>query len=214
MKVKLEKFSNFVIFQTASGKVHIDVFFKDDNLWLTQKKIAELFETTKQNISLHLKNIFADNELEEISVVKDFLTTAEDGKNYKTKFYNLDAIIAVGYRVNSYQATQFRIWATKIIKEYTIKGFAMDDNRLKQIKNFGKDYFEPNISLKEAISKEGVGMNHIASSGTAAYLSALLDPEIDEEVVRKAVNFGYVHQIDNYILNCNEIEKRVTNSLF
>ena len=79
---------------------------------------------------------------------------------------------------------------------------------------FGKDYFEPNISLKEAINKEGVGMNHIASSGTAAYLSALLDPEIDEEVVRKAVNFGYVHQIDNYILNCNEIEKRVTNSLF
>lgn len=79
---------------------------------------------------------------------------------------------------------------------------------------FGKDYFEPNISLKEAISKEGVGMNHIASSGTAAYLSALLDPEIDEEVVRKAVNFGYVHQIDNYILNCNEIEKKVTNSLF
>lgn len=79
---------------------------------------------------------------------------------------------------------------------------------------FGKDYFEPNISLKEAISKEGVGLNHIASSGTAAYLSALLDPVIDEEIVRKAVNFGYVHQIDNYIANCNEIEKRVTNPLF
>jgi hypothetical protein len=142
MNDKLEKFSNFVIFQTPKGKVNIDVFFKDDNLWLTQKKIAELFETTKQNISLHLKNIFSDNELEEISVVKDFLTTAEDGKNYKTKFYNLDAIIAVGYRVNSYQATQFRIWATKILKAYTIKGFAMDDNRLKQIKHFGKDYFD------------------------------------------------------------------------
>ena len=142
MSNQLEKFSNFVVFETSKGKVNIDVFFKDDNLWLTQKKIAELFDTTKQNISLHLKNIFSENELEENSVVKDFLTTAEDGKNYKTKFYNLDAIIAVGYRVNSYQATQFRIWATKILKEYTIKGFAMDDERLKQIKHFGKDYFD------------------------------------------------------------------------
>ena len=143
MSNKLEEFNNFVIFQTEKGKVNIniDIFFKDENLWLTQKKIAELFETTKQNISLHLKNIFSSSELVEGAVVKDFLTTASDGKSYQTKFYNLDAIIAVGYRVNSKQATHFRIWATKILKEYTIKGFALDDERLKQIRHFGKDYF-------------------------------------------------------------------------
>lgn len=141
MSSQLQTFNNFVIFKTKKGKVNINIAFKDENLWLTQKKIAELFDTSKQNISFHLKNIFNEKELKENSVVKDFFTTADDGKNYKTKFYNLDAIIAVGYRVSSYQATQFRIWATKIIKEYTIKGFSMDDERLKQIQNFGKDYF-------------------------------------------------------------------------
>lgn len=104
--------------------------------------MAELFETTKQNISSHLKNIFDDNELDENSVVKNFLTTASDGKNYKTKYYNLDAIISVGYRVNSIQATQFRKWATNTLKEYLIKGFVLDDDRLKQGRNLtNKDYF-------------------------------------------------------------------------
>ena len=151
----LEKFNNFVIFKTAEGKVNIDVFFKDDDLWLTQKKMAELFGTTKQNISLHLKNIFIDNELEETLVVKDFLTTAKDGKNYRTNFYNLDAIIAVGYRISSYKATQFRIWATKILKQYTLKGFAIDDDRLKQMKHFGKDYFDQLLAqIREIRSSE------------------------------------------------------------
>ena len=139
---QLEKFENFVIFQTQKGKINISVFFAFDTLWLTQKMMAKLFDTTKQNISLHLKNIFKEKELNENSVVKDFLTTAEDGKTFKIKFYSLDAIIAVGYRVNSKRATKFRIWATGILKDFIIKGFVLDDDRLKQMKHFGKDYFE------------------------------------------------------------------------
>jgi hypothetical protein len=100
-------------------------------VWLTQNLIAELFQTTKQNISLHLKNIFKEGELNENSVVKDFLTTASDGKNYKTKFYNLDAIISVGYRVNSQRATQFRQWATSVLRDFSIRGYVLDKERLK-----------------------------------------------------------------------------------
>ena len=126
MTDQLEKFNNFVIFQTPKGKVNIDVFFKNDNLWLTQKKIAELFGTTPQNVTLHLKSIFSDEELTKDSTCKKYLQVQKEGNrevSRELEFYNLDAIIAVGYRVNSYQATQFRIWSTKILKEYTIKGF-------------------------------------------------------------------------------------------
>ena len=137
-----EALPNFVIFQTTSGKVNIDVFFHDDTLWLTQKKLAELFEKGRTTITEHLKNIFAEGELDEISVCRDFRHTAADGKVYNTKYYNLRAITAVGYRVNSHRATEFRKWATEILHEYIIKGFAMDDERLKQIKHFGKDYFD------------------------------------------------------------------------
>jgi hypothetical protein len=133
----------------------VDVFFAFDTLWLTQKMIAKLFNTTKQNISLHLKNIFKEKELNENSVVKNFLTTANDGKVYKTKFYSLDAIIAVGYRVNSNRATKFRIWATGILRNFIIKGFVLDDDRLKQIKHFGKDYFEELLErIREIRSSE------------------------------------------------------------
>ena len=137
-----DKFSNFVIFKTEKGKVNIDVFFYDETLWLTQKKIAELFEKGRTTITEHLKNIFAEGELDENSVCRDFRHTAEDSKIYSTKYYNLKAITAVGYRVNSHRATEFRKWATDILHEYIIKGFAMDDERLKQIKHFGKDYFD------------------------------------------------------------------------
>ena len=112
-------------------------------LWLTQKLIAELFSTTKQNVSTHLRQIFDDGELLEESVVKDFFTTAPDGKSYNTKHYNLDAIIAIGYRVNSRRATAFRQWATRVLREYIVKGFALDDERLKNPDYFlGKDYFD------------------------------------------------------------------------
>ena len=104
--------------------------------------MAELFGVETNTVNYHLKEIFKSGELEEMSVIRNFRITAADGKNYNTQFYNLDAIIAVGYRVNSHEATRFRIWATKTLKEFIIKGFVMDDERLKQGKKFGKDYFE------------------------------------------------------------------------
>ena len=115
---------------------------RDETIWLTQKSMSELFGCTSDNISRHLQNIFSDGELEKDSVTEKFSATAADGKHYLTQFYNLDAIISVGYRVNSRKATNFRIWATGVLKEYMIKGFILDDERLKQGKQaFGKDYF-------------------------------------------------------------------------
>ena len=120
----------------------IPVLIKDETIWLTQKQMAELFDVSTATINEHLKNIFREKELSETSVIRKFRITANDGKNYDTKHYNLDAIISVGYRVNSGQATAFRIWETKVLKEYIVKGFALDDERLKQAKTFtGKDYF-------------------------------------------------------------------------
>ena len=132
--------SNIIFYTTDDGQVKIEVRLEDENVWLTQNAMAELFDTTKQNISLHIKNIFEENELNENSVVKENLTTASDGKNYKTKFYNLDLIISVGYRVKSIRGTQFRIWANKLIKEYLIKGYNLNVDRFKN--NGGGVYFE------------------------------------------------------------------------
>lgn len=129
-----------LIYTSDDGQVKIEVRLEDENVWLTQNAMAELFDTTKQNISLHIKNIFEENELNENSVVKENLTTASDGKNYKTKFYNLDLIISVGYRVKSIRGTQFRIWANKLIKEYLIKGYNLNVDRFKN--NGGGVYFE------------------------------------------------------------------------
>lgn len=119
----------------------MDVQLQDETVWLTQKQMAELFSVKVPAISKHLSNVFKAQELVEDAVVSILETTAPDGKTYATRFYNLDAIIAVGYRVNSKQATQFRIWATGVLREYIIKGFAMDDARLKNGEMFGKDYF-------------------------------------------------------------------------
>lgn len=115
--------NNIIFYTTDDGQVKIEVRLEDENVWLTQNAMAELFNTTKKNISLHINNIFKEKELNEITVVKENLTTAKDGKKYKTKFYNLELIIAVGYRVKSIRGTQFRIWANKIIKEYLVKGY-------------------------------------------------------------------------------------------
>ncbi|MEI6746724.1 MAG: RhuM family protein, partial [Methylococcaceae bacterium] len=138
-----EKSINFLLYHSETAKINVQVIVGNETVWLSQKAMAELFGCSTDNISLHLKNIFNDNELEANSVTEEFSVTAADGKNYNTKFYNLDAIISVGYRVNSTQATQFRIWATKTLKEYIIKGFVIDSERLKQGGNlFGKDYFD------------------------------------------------------------------------
>jgi hypothetical protein len=134
---------DFIIYNTPNGEIRVDVFIQDETVWLTQKAMAELFGVQTPAISKHLKNIFEEGELLENSVLSILETTASDGKNYKTNYYNLDAIISVGYRVNSSKATQFRIWATKLLKEYIVKGFVLDDNRLKQGQTtFGKDYFK------------------------------------------------------------------------
>ncbi len=130
------------LYKSDYGTVKLNGLIYQESLWLTQAAIAELFDTTKQNIGQHIKNIFNSLELDENSVVKKFFTTAADGKNYETAYYNLDLIISVGYRVNSKRATQFRIWATKVLHEYIQKGFALDDERLKLAgRPFGKDYF-------------------------------------------------------------------------
>jgi len=138
--------NNFLIYSTPNNNVRVDVFVQDETVWLTQKSLAELFDTSTQNITTHLKNIYEDAELQEDATCKEILQVQIEGTrevSRKTKFYNLDAIISVGYRVNSSKATQFRIWATQTLKEYIIKGFVLDDNRLKQGQTlFGKDYFK------------------------------------------------------------------------
>ena len=138
----MESNFQFLIYRSAEEDVSVNAIVKDESIWLTQKAMAELFDCSTDNISQHLKNIFASGELTKDSVTEKISATATDGKNYLTQFYNLDAIISVGYRVNSRRATQFRIWATGILKEYMTKGFVLDDERLKQGKDaFGKDYF-------------------------------------------------------------------------
>jgi hypothetical protein len=147
--------SEVILYQTEDGKSRLQVRFSGETVWLTQNQMAELFQTTKQNVSLHIKNIFAEKELSEKSVVKEFLTTAGDGKNYQTRFYNLDVIISVGYRVKSHRGTQFRIWATQRLREYIIKGFALDDERLKQVG--GGNYFEELLArIRDIRSSEKV----------------------------------------------------------
>ncbi|KJU81458.1 toxin Fic [Candidatus Magnetobacterium bavaricum] len=138
----LPKTSDIIFYSSADGNVHVEVFFEDETFWLSQKRMAELFGVESHTITYHLKEIFKSGELQEDSVTRKIRVTADDGKNYLTNLYNLDAIIAVGYRVNSYQATQFRIWATRTLKEFIIKGFVLDDERLKQGQRFGKDYFD------------------------------------------------------------------------
>ena len=140
---KPDNSNQFLLYTAPDGAVKVEVFYKDETVWLTQKALAELFGVQVPGINKHLKNIFESGELVADSAISILETTAADGKNYQTRYYNLDAIIAVGYRVNSYQATQFRIWATKTLREFLIKGFVLDDERLKQGKQvFGKDYFE------------------------------------------------------------------------
>ena len=134
---------SFLFYRWNEWDVKIQVVLESWSVWVSQNSMADIFNTSKQNISYHINNIFQEWELNEKTVVKEILTTASDGKDYNTNFYNLDAIISVGYRISSYKATQFRIWATSIIKDYSIKWFVLNDERLKQGTNlFGEDYFE------------------------------------------------------------------------
>ncbi len=178
-----DSFTEFLLYKTPDGKVKVEIFLRDENIWLTQEKIAELFRVQRPAITKHLKNIFKSGELQEDSVSSILEHTASDGKKYKTKFYNLDAIVAVGYRVNSKRATQFRIWATQVLKEYIIKGFVMDDERLKNPSNiFGKDYFEEQLArIRDIRSSERRFYQKI----TDIYAECSADYDPNEEITKK-----------------------------
>ena len=134
--------NQITVYQTSDGTVNIEVMYTDENLWLPQKRIAELFNVDRSVVTKHLKNIFSDNELEKDSVCANFAHTAEDGKKYQTNFYSLEAIIAVGYRVNSEQGILFRQWAISILQQYIQKGFAIDSDRFKHGSRFSTRYFD------------------------------------------------------------------------
>ena len=141
----MNEISNFVLYTTPNGDVNLDILLQDENLWLTQKGISELFGVSKSTVSHHLSNIYSDGELEKLATVRKFRTVQKEGNRAvqrELEYYNLDAIIAVGYRVNSKKATQFRIWATRVLREYIIKGFVLDDIMLKNGRAFGQDYFK------------------------------------------------------------------------
>ena len=133
--------SEIILYQTDDGRTRLQVRLENETVWLTQAQMAELFQTTVPNVSMHIRNLFAEGELRKESVLKDFLTTAADGKNYQVAHYNLDVIISVGYRVKSQRGTQFRIWATQRLREYIVKGFTLDDDRLKGRDRLA-DYFD------------------------------------------------------------------------
>ena len=138
----IENENNLLIYKNNNGNIVVDAIYKDETLWLSQKGMSKVFECTTDNISLHLKHIFAENELDKNSVTDKCSLTADDGKNYNTTIYNLDAIIAVGYRVNSKKATEFRIWATNVLKEYIIKGFSLNDDRFINGNKYDTKYFD------------------------------------------------------------------------
>ena len=172
----------FLMYNAPDEEVSINAVVKDESVWLTQKGMAELFGCTADNISLHLKNIFNEGELNKEAVTEKISATASDGKNYVTQFYNLDAIISVGYRVNSHRATHFRIWATKVLKEYMVKGFVLDDDRLKQGKAaFGKDYFK---ELLERVRSIRASERRIWQQITDIFAECSIDYDKDAEITQ------------------------------
>ena len=173
--------TEFLLYTAPSGKVKVEIYFHDENIWLTQDKMAKLFGVQQPAIAKHLQNIFETGELEENSVSSILEHTAQDGKKYKTKFYNLDAILSVGYRVNSAQATQFRIWATERLNEYIIKGFTMDDERLKNGKYFDKDYF---LELLERVRSIRASERKIYQQITDIFAECSLDYSPTSEIAK------------------------------
>ena len=174
-------FSDIILYSSPEGNIHVEVFFGDETFWLSQKRMADLFGVKVPAVNKHLKNIFETGELTENSVVSILETTAPDGKIYKTKYYNLDAIIAVGYRVNSQLATKFRIWATKTLKEFIVKGFVMDDERLKQGSRFGRDYFD---ELLERIREIRASERRFYQKITDIYQQCSINYDKDAEITQ------------------------------
>src|SRR5580692_4927932 len=177
----MEKFE-ILLYSVPEGKATIEVFFEDETFWLSQKKMGELFGVNVRTINEHLINIFYTKELEKQSTIRKFRIVQTEGPREVSRevdFYNLDAIIAVGYRVNSVEATRFRIWATKTLREFIIKGFVLDDERLKQGKNFGKDYFE---ELLERIREIRASERRFYQKITDIYAQCSIDYDPKAEV--------------------------------
>ncbi len=173
--------SNIILYKTADGNVNIDVILKDETIWLTQKNMAELFDCSKDNIGLHLKNIFLDKELDKNTTTEIFSVVQKEGNRdvkRNIEFYNLDAIIAVGYRVNSKKATQFRIWATNVLKDYIIKGFKIDVERMKNGPKFGKDYYK---ELLETIKEIRLSERRLYQKITDLFESTSIDYNKESE---------------------------------
>src|SRR5690554_1369946 len=183
--------TEFLLYTAPNGAIKVEVLLANETLWLTQKRMAELFGVGVPAVSKHLKNIFESNELDPDSVISILETTAEDGKKYQTQYYNLDAVISVGYRVNSAQATQFRIWATALIKEYIIKGFALDDERLKNGRYFGKDYFR---ELLERVRSIRASERRIYQQITDIFAEC----SIDYDPRSKTTQLFYAHVQDKF----------------
>ena len=178
----MSKDISFILYNTPEYSEKVQVVIKDETLWMTQKAMGELFGCSSDNIGVHLKNIFASDELDANSVTEKISATAADGKNYLTQFYNLDAIIAVGYRVNSKQATRFRQWATKVLNEYIRKGFVLDDDRLKQGKTaFGQDYFR---ELLERVRSIRASERRIWQQITDIYAECSIDYDRTSQTTR------------------------------
>ena len=175
------RYSDIIFYTSPEGNVSIEVIFNDETFWLSQKRMSDLFGVEVNTINYHLKEVFKSAELQEDSVIRKIRITAEDGKDYLTNVYNLDAIIAIGYRVNSYQATQFRIWATKTLREFIIKGFVLDDERLKQGKRFGKYYFD---ELLERIREIRTSERRFYQKITDIYQQGSIDYNKDAEITQ------------------------------
>ena len=207
-----------LLYKTDNAEVKVEILLQNENLWLTQAKMAELFDVQKAAISKHLKNIFAEGELQENSVVSKMETTAADGKNYNTNIYNLDAIIAVGYRISSKKATMFRIWATQVLKEYIIKGFVMNDERLKNPVNFfGKDYFEEQLErIREIRASERRFYQKITDIYARCSADYSLDSPITKDffaTVQNKLHYAVTHQTAAEIIYSRADSKKLNMGL-
>ena len=184
-----------IVYQAENESVSTNVLFKDETFWMTQKDMAKLFDVNVPAISKHLKNIFESGELDLLAVISKMETTAEDGKIYQTNFYNLDAIIAVGYRVNSKKATQFRIWATGVLREYIIKGFALDDVMLKNGRSFGQDYFK---ELLRRVRSIRASERRIYQQVTDIFAACAIDYDAQSPITREF--FGTIQNKFHYAI--------------
>ena len=186
---------NVIVYQAENESVSTNVLFKDETFWMTQKDMAKLFDVNIPAISKHLKNIFESGELDLLAVISKMETTAEDGKTYQTNYYNLDAIIAVGYRVNSKKATQFRIWATGVLREYIIKGFALDDVMLKNGRSFGQDYFK---ELLRRVRSIRASERRIYQQVTDIFAACAIDYDAQSPITREF--FGTIQNKFHYAI--------------